>query len=120
MRNLFRMPWISYPEGALALQAIDLNAEFVFGSSDPLESRLNFVASRYDLAGNFLGLKKIDGGFLQFCKTERKILDAAFLFGRKFRQKCRITVQNLLELAADEFYDLCKFCSNFHLKFFRF
>lgn len=116
------MPWISYPEGINSLQAIDLGATFVFGSSDPQQSRLNFVAARYDLAGNFLGFKNVDGGLLQLCKTSRKILDAAYLFGRKYRQKCRVTVQNLLELANGEFYDLCKnelenFCKIF-MKFF--
>ncbi len=50
------------------------------------------------------------GGTLQLCKAPQEVLDSAYRFGQKYRQKCRIKAQELWNInnSTDDFrfYDL--------------
>jgi hypothetical protein len=59
------------------------------------------------LNGTYLGIHSIKGGELQLCVNSDTIQDGAFVFGRKYRQICRISTNDLQKKHATPiFHDL--------------
>lgn len=87
------MPFLLYTQddNSAVLNKPDFDAAYSFSSEDPM-SILNFTAAVYALNGTFMGLTPLTGGVLQMCAAEMPILDAAYRFGRKYKQSVSSSV----------------------------
>lgn len=84
------MPQLFYTQNDAnsELRKSDIRVPFSFSPESPM-SRLQIVMASYGLNGSFLGFIPTTGGLLQLCKNEEMILDAAYKFGRKYKQTVR-------------------------------
>ncbi|KAM4688916.1 meckelin [Discoglossus pictus] len=106
------LPWLYYgDQPGLASRILTTSAfptTYSFKASDQQkDTKLQFVAALYDLRGNFLKWKGLNGGLLQLCPDIDSRLDAAFSFGTTYEQKCEIALSKILEDYPEPvFYDV--------------
>lgn len=93
------IPWLYYDDqpglAARVLTAFAFPENFSFKSNDQA-SNLKFLAALYDVRGQFIGWRSLNGGLFQLCPDVPKRLDAAFNFGTTYEQNCEMSVSKLL------------------------
>ncbi|XP_067888739.1 uncharacterized protein [Heterodontus francisci] len=103
------LPWLYY-ESEYGLPSRILNQEpfqTVFHFKEFPHMELNFVVAKYDGRGYFLNWEKVTGGTLQLCPDTMTRLNAAYIFGITYQQKCTLPVSKLLSMHSDpQFYDI--------------
>ncbi|XP_053251610.1 meckelin isoform X2 [Podarcis raffonei] len=104
------LPWLYYgDQPGLASQVLDTTqfpASFTFKGTNK-NIKLQFIAASYDAGGNFLKWQYLEGGVLQLCPDTLTKLNAAFIFGTTYQQKCTISVSKILKDYSNPiFYDV--------------
>ncbi|XP_015265310.1 PREDICTED: meckelin [Gekko japonicus] len=104
------LPWLYYgDQPGLASQVLDtaeFPSSFTFKGTNK-NIKLKFVAASYDAGGNFLKWQYLEGGVLQLCPDTLMKLNAAYIFGTTYQQKCTISVSRILKDYSDPvFYDV--------------
>ncbi|XP_028919141.1 meckelin isoform X1 [Ornithorhynchus anatinus] len=102
------LPWLFYGESQATqvLTSIPFPTNFSFKGMDQ-NMRLKFIAASYDASGNFLKWQTLEGGVFQLCPDTKDRLNAAFIFGTTYHQKCEISMSKILtDLASPIFYDV--------------
>ncbi|KAG9478738.1 hypothetical protein GDO78_012415 [Eleutherodactylus coqui] len=91
------VPWLYYDDqpglAARVLTAFPFPENFSFKARN---TNIKFLAALYDVRGKFLGWRSLNGGLLQLCPDIAKRLDAAFIFGTTYEQKCEMSISKLL------------------------
>ncbi|XP_072855213.2 meckelin [Pogona vitticeps] len=104
------LPWLYYgDQPGLASQILDTTqfpTRFTFkGTSKNI--KLQFIAASYDAGGNFLQWLDLEGGILQLCPDTPIRLNAAYIFGTTYQQKCKMAVSKILkDYSHPIFYDV--------------
>ncbi|XP_028592350.2 meckelin isoform X1 [Podarcis muralis] len=104
------LPWLYYgDQPGLASQVLDTTqfpASFTFKGTNK-NIKLQFIAASYDAGGNFLKWQYLEGGVLQLCPDTLTKLNAAYIFGTTYQQKCTISVSKILkDYSSPIFYDV--------------
>ncbi|XP_075405605.1 meckelin isoform X2 [Tenrec ecaudatus] len=104
------LPWLLYgDQPGLASQVLGstpLPTNFSFKGHGQ-NTKLNFVATSYDVSGNFLKWQTLEGGVLQLCPDTDVRLNAAYSFGTTYQQNCEILLSKLLtDFPTPIFYDV--------------
>ncbi|XP_064409881.1 meckelin [Latimeria chalumnae] len=104
------LPWLYYgKEPGLAsrfLQSAPLPTKFSFKGAQQ-NTKLEFLAAKYDARGNFLSLQNIEGGVLQLCSDSTTRLNAAYSFGTTYQQNCTLPLSKILrDFPEPVFYDV--------------
>ncbi|XP_048364150.1 meckelin [Sphaerodactylus townsendi] len=104
------LPWLYYgDQPGLASQVLDtaeFPSSFTFKGTNK-NIKLQFVAASYDAGGNFLKWQYLEGGVLQLCPDTLTKLNAAYIFGTTYQQKCTISVSRILkDYSHPVFYDV--------------
>ncbi|XP_062987006.1 meckelin isoform X2 [Elgaria multicarinata webbii] len=104
------LPWLYYgDQPGLASQVLDTTqfpTSFTFKGTNK-NIKLQFIAASYDVQGNFLKWQYLEGGILQLCPDTLTRLNAAYIFGTTYQQKCTISVSKILKDYSDPvFYDV--------------
>ncbi|XP_016287305.2 meckelin isoform X8 [Monodelphis domestica] len=104
------LPWLFYGDQlGLAPQILRntlLSTNFSFKGQNQ-NTKLKFFAASYDVRGNFLQWRTLEGGLLQLCPDTVSRLDAAYDFGTTYQQNCEIPVSKILtDFKSPIFYDL--------------
>ncbi|KAM9095924.1 meckelin isoform 3-T3 [Sarcophilus harrisii] len=69
--------------------------------------KLRFVAASYDVRGNFLEWRTLEGGLLQLCPDTVTRLNAAYKFGTTYQQNCEVPISKILtDFTSPVFYDV--------------
>ncbi|XP_075682080.1 meckelin isoform X2 [Rhinoderma darwinii] len=95
------IPWLYYDDqpglAARVLTAFPFPENFSFKLNDQARNtNIKFLAALYDVRGNFIGWRSLNGGLLQLCPDIAKRLDAAFIFGTTYKQNCELSISKLL------------------------
>ncbi|XP_072459653.1 meckelin isoform X2 [Notamacropus eugenii] len=104
------LPWLFYGDqlglAPQVLRTTQLFTNFNFkGQSQNL--KLKFVAASYDVRGNFLEWRTLEGGLLQLCPDTVIRLNAAYNFGTTYQQSCEIPISKILtDFTSPVFYDV--------------
>ncbi|KAJ6663950.1 hypothetical protein lerEdw1_008904 [Lerista edwardsae] len=104
------LPWLYYgDQPGLASQVLDtaeFPTSFTFkGTKKNL--KLQFIAASYDVKGNFLKWQYLEDGVLQLCPDTVTRLNAAYVFGTTYQQKCTVSVSKILkDYSHPVFYDV--------------
>ncbi|XP_033011462.1 meckelin-like isoform X1 [Lacerta agilis] len=104
------LPWLYYgDQPGLASQVLDTTqfpASFTFKGENK-NIKLQFIAASYDAGGNFLKWQYLEGGVLQLCPDTLTKLNAAYIFGTTYQQKCTISISKMLkDYSNPVFYDV--------------
>ncbi|KAF7246251.1 Meckelin, partial [Varanus komodoensis] len=104
------LPWLYYgDQPGLASQVLDTTqfpTSFTFKGTNK-NIKLQFIAASYDVEGNFLKWQNLEGGILQLCPDTLTRLNAAYVFGTTYQQKCTVSVSKILKDYSDPvFYDV--------------
>ncbi|CAH1268916.1 TMEM67 [Branchiostoma lanceolatum] len=106
------MPWLYYDhvlnDVSEILSDTEISTKFTFSAASQ-SSKLDLVVAAYSLNGEFLGIQEVTGGLLQLCKDSNTRLDAAYVFGTTYSQRCQLNVQDFWNNTAYQqmaFYDL--------------
>ena len=106
--NTRRVPRIFFPQGqssgTLESESI-LSSHSLAGRGDRYHSRLNMTVARYAMDGTFLGAELAGGNMFQLCNISSLVADAAWQFGTRYEQSCRIRARELWSQPTI-FYDL--------------
>ncbi|KAM8966844.1 meckelin [Pelodytes ibericus] len=106
------LPWLYYDDqpglASRVLTASPFPTSFTFKSREEAQNtKLQFLATSYDVRGNFLKWQAVDGGLLQLCPDIVRRLDAAFSFGTTYEQSCEMSLAKILEDYPEPvFYDV--------------
>ncbi|XP_074056271.1 meckelin [Macrotis lagotis] len=104
------LPWLFYGEQpGLAPQILkdtQLSTNFNFKGQNQ-NMKMKFVASSYDVRGNFIQWQTLEGGLLQLCPDTVTRLNAAYNFGTTYQQNCEIPISKILtDFTSPVFYDV--------------
>ncbi|XP_043835009.1 meckelin isoform X2 [Dromiciops gliroides] len=104
------LPWLFYGDqvglAPQVLKTTQLSTNFSFKGQNQ-NMKLRFVAASYDVRGNFLEWKTLEGGLLQLCPDTVTRLNAAYNFGTTYQQNCEIPISKILtDFTSPVFYDV--------------
>ncbi|KAM4704943.1 meckelin [Rhinophrynus dorsalis] len=106
------LPWLYYGDqpgsASQVLTASPVPTSYSFKANEETQNtKLQFLATVYDIRGNFIKWQPLDGGLLQLCPDIMTRLNAAFHFGTTYEQNCEISVSKILhEYPEPVFYDV--------------
>ncbi|KAM9095922.1 meckelin isoform 1-T1 [Sarcophilus harrisii] len=104
------LPWLFYGDqlglAPQILRTTQLSTNFSFKGQDQ-DVKLRFVAASYDVRGNFLEWRTLEGGLLQLCPDTVTRLNAAYKFGTTYQQNCEVPISKILtDFTSPVFYDV--------------
>ncbi|XP_053104863.1 meckelin isoform X1 [Hemicordylus capensis] len=104
------LPWLYYgDQPGLASQVLDtvqFPTSFTFKGTNK-NVKLQFIAATYNAEGNFLKWQYLEDGVLQLCPDTVTKLNAAYVFGTTYQQKCTVSVSKILkDYSHPVFYDV--------------
>ncbi|XP_076869270.1 meckelin [Brachyhypopomus gauderio] len=104
------LPWLYYGEQAglasRVLQTDPLPVGFSFKGANQ-NTNMELLAAVYSVQGEFLRWENISRGTLQLCPDTGTRLQAAYAFGTAYKQKCVLSVSDLLAGQSEPlFYDI--------------
>ncbi|XP_035382507.1 meckelin isoform X2 [Electrophorus electricus] len=104
------LPWLYYGEQAglasRVLQTDPLPVGFSFKGVDR-NTNVELLAAVYSVRGEFMRWENVSRGTLQLCPDTTTRLQAAFMFGTAYKQKCVLSVSDLLASQSEPlFYDV--------------
>ncbi|XP_068942742.1 meckelin [Petaurus breviceps papuanus] len=104
------LPWLFYGDqlglAPQVLRTTQLSTGFSFKHQNQ-HLKVKFIAASYDVRGNFLEWRTLEGGLLQLCPDTEVRLNAAYTFGTTYLQACVIPISKILtDFTSPVFYDV--------------
>ena len=106
--NPRKVPVVFFPLGQSSslLESESIKASHsLHGRGNKFTSRLNITVAKYGIDGSFLGVGLASGNVFHLCNISNLVADAAWVFGTRYKQKCKLNALDLFNLTTI-FYDL--------------
>ena len=96
--NPRKVPVVFFPLGQSSslLESESIKASHsLHGRGNKFTSRLNITVAKYGIDGSFLGVGLASGNVFHLCNISNLVADAAWVFGTRYKQKCKLNISGL-------------------------